>query len=359
MFTPPKEGFLFEKQYMRGIEIAKFYRGVIDSTLREGMQFHSANFRLDEQKKIVEMLGLIGVDRLEVSNPYGQEIRNTLTELVKIPNRPPFLAHVRNRQCDIQAATDLGLEGVNILCITSEERLKGMGITLEEHLGILQQNIRLAQKAKLQIRVSVEHYFNGDREQALRVYRVADDLGVDRIGVPDTLGVAMSWEVAHDIGWIRKNIRADIEVHFHNDTGGAVSNATIALYAGANWVDTTLGGIGERTGITPLGTLLAGLYTLDPSIVAKYQLEYLTPAENAIAQMVGKELPYNLPTSQNAFSHKAGIHLNAVMHHGPTVYEPFSPGVIGNQRNLIVGSVISGATTVEQATQFYEDWGRK
>lgn len=339
--------------------MCKYYRGVIDSSLREGMQFQNANFTLEQQRLIIEILGAIGVDRVEVSNPFGQETRETLEQLIRIKNRPTFLAHVRNRSTDIQAAIELGVEGVNILCITDEERLAGMHSSLEEHLGHLQQNVRTAQQSHLQTRVSVEHFFHSDKEKALRVYRVADDLGVDRIGIPDTLGEAMSWEVADDIGWIRKNIRADIEVHFHNDTGGAVSNAITALHAGANWVDTTLGGIGERTGITPLGTLLACLYTLDSSIVAKYQLECLTPAENAVAQMVGRELPYNFPTSPNAFSHKAGIHLDAVIRYGPKEYEPFSPGVIGNRRNLIVDSAISGSTTRAQVAQFYEVWGRK
>lgn len=343
---------------MRSTEVISYYRGVIDTTLREGMQFHSANFTLEQQRQIVEVLGAIGIDRVEVSNPFGRETRETLEELIRIENRPPFLAHVRNRSTDIEAAIDLGVEGVNILCITDEERLTGMGISLEEHLGHLQQNVKLAKENGLQTRVSVEHYFNGDREKAMRVFRIADDLGVDRIGVPDTLGIAMSWEIIRDIVYIRRNIKADIEVHFHNDTGGSVSNAFAALHAGANWVDATLGGIGERTGITSLGTLLAGLYTLDPRLVDKYQLEYLTSAEQMIAQMVERELPYNLITGPNAFTHKAGIHLNTVTRHGPGKYEALSPGVIGAERNLIIGSSVSGGTTHLQAERFYREWGR-
>lgn len=339
-------------------DIAGNYRGIIDSTLREGQQFCRANFTLDEQSEIVRILGKIGVERVEVGNPAGEEARENISALVRARGRPPFLAHIRNRLADVRAAIDVGVEGVNILCVVDEERMNAMGVTLTHHISTMRQGVLLAKRHGLETRVSVEHYFNGHRERAIQVYKEADRLGVDRIGVADTVGVALPSDVEESISEIRQEIRVDIEVHFHNDLGHAVSNAVAALGAGANWVDTTLLGIGERTGITPLSTFLANLHKLDSGLVSRYNLEILTPAEGLVAEIMGEEVPFNLPTAQNAFTHKAGIHLNGVIRHGPGLYEGLRPGVIGNHRNLVLGSAISGKTNNEQVQKFFKEHGR-
>ena len=99
---------------------------------------------------------------------------------------------------------------------------------------------------------------------------MAESLGVDRIAVADTLGKTHgAGRSSGRIRALRTADRTDIEVHFHNDLGHAVSNALAALQAGANWVSTSLLGIGERTGITPLSSLLVNLYVLDPEIAPR------------------------------------------------------------------------------------------
>lgn len=343
---------------MTGRDIVGNYRGVIESTLREGQQFCWANFTLDEQRKIVEALGGIGVERIEVGNPAGEEARKNIASLLKVSGRPLFLAHVRNRLSDVQAAIDIGVDGVNILCVADEERLRAMRTTLTEHIGTMKQAVLLAKEKGLETRVSVEHYFNGHREKAMRVYREADALGVDRIGIADTVGAAKPWNIAESIAEIRRLVSADIEVHFHNDLGHATSNAVAALGAGANWVDTTLLGIGERTGITPLSTFFANLYQINQDTASRYRLELLTPAETLVAQIIEQKVPFNLPTSQNAFTHKAGIHLNGIIGHGPGLYEGMRPGAIGNRRQLVLGSPVSGRTNGKQARRFFEEHGR-
>lgn len=338
------------------------FKGVIDSTLREGMQFVDANFTLQQQKQIVENLTQVGVDRIEVSNPASEHIFKDLRELIKIPNRPIFLAHVRNKLSDIQVAIDIGVEGVNILCNSMAERLKSMGISFEDHLSTLQQSIMTAQNKGLEVRVGSEHYFSAigeDKERALQIYRVADELNVDRISVPDTKGIANPWDVAEEISFLRSIFKADLEVHFHNDYFQSVSNGLVALQQGANWVDTTIGGIGERSGITPLSIMLVALEGINPSLVRKYHLEHLISTDKLLAEMVGREVPYNMITSKNGFTHKAGLHLNGVQKQGPSLYEAIPPGKIGADRNLVIGSPISGRTTQTDVDNFYQTYGTK
>ena len=83
----------------------------------------------------------------------------------------------------------------------------------------------------------------------------------------------MEWEVFRRVRALRRRFPdTDIEAHFHNDLGHAVSNAIVALQAGANWISTSLLGIGERTGITPLSSLLANVLILDAAAAARYKL---------------------------------------------------------------------------------------
>lgn len=345
-----------------GKETFNHFKEIIDVTLREGRQFHSANFTIDQQIWIVEQLNKIGIGMVEVSNPVSPETFTELQQLTNISNRPSFLAHVRNRVGDIQAAIDSGVEGVNILCISDKERLRGMGITHEEHMAILQQSILTAQKAGLEIRVGSEHYFNAnseDKELAHQAFRLADNLGVARISIPDTLGIAMGRKVAEEVAFIKSLLKADIEVHFHNDLMQANANAITAVENGASYVDTTILGIGERTGITSLSPFLIALYKIDPDLVGRYHLEYLTETDQIVAEMIGKEIPFNMITSLNGLTHKSGVHINGVIRHGPGLYEAVPPKLIGNDRRLVIETAISGRTSQEQLDDFYNRYGTK
>jgi pyruvate carboxylase len=101
-------------------------------------------------------------------------------------------------------------------------------------------------------------------------------------------------------------VSCDIECHFHNDTGCAIANAYVALEAGATHIDTSILGIGERNGITPLGGLLARMYAADKEYIkGKYNLEKLRDLENIVAEAVNVSIPFNnYITGYCAFTHK-------------------------------------------------------
>jgi homocitrate synthase len=137
-----------------------------------------------------------------------------------------------------------------------------------------------------------------------------------------------------------------------------VSNAFAALEAGAGYISTSLLGIGERTGITPTSSLLVNLYVLAPGLARRYDLGRLTEAENYVARACGIEMPPNLMTNTaNGFAHKAGIHLDALMKFGPRKYELLPPGLIGNRRSLVIGTLLSGKTRLLDVEKFQEKYG--
>ena len=124
----------------------KNYKGIIDTSLREGLQYRFSSLSLPQQILILKLLSKIGVDRIEVGNPVVDEIRKTVTKLVQIPQRPPIISHVRNRLEDLTLAIESGIDGVNILCTVDPVRLKAMRLNMSQYLENLKANILKAKK---------------------------------------------------------------------------------------------------------------------------------------------------------------------------------------------------------------------
>ncbi len=340
--------------------IVQHFKGIIDSTLREGFQFSKADFSLQEQIKIFQYLVNIGVDYVEVGNPAKPEIQQMIIDLTKSINGKSvkILSHIRNHEYDVRKAIESKVNGVNILCTVDAERQAAIKISKEEYKERLIRNILQAKNRALEVRVGIEHFFTQPFSKSFEILKLAQAHQVDRVSVADTLGKAMTWEVYRKIKFLRRHFSFDLEVHFHNDLGHSVSNAIASLHAGANWVSTSLLGIGERTGITPLSSLLANLYILCPLLTQKYNLSLLTQAENYVSRICNIEIPVNLMTNiSNGFAHKGGIHLDALMRFGPHKYELFSPEVIGNARNLVIRTLISGKTTEHEVEEFKRKYG--
>lgn len=337
------------------------FKGVVDSTLREGFQFAGANFSPDDQAEIFDRLVRLGVEIVEVGNPVQPEIRERISALRRRRGEirsPRLFAHIRNHERDIQAAADCRVDGVSILCTADPERLSAMGLSRDSARLRLRDNIALASSLGLDVRVGVEDFFGRSFRDCLEIYDQAEEAGAARIALADTLGKAQGWEVARRVAALRRRTSLDIEAHFHNDLGQAVSNAVIAVRAGVGWISASLLGIGERTGITPLSSFLANVYVLDPALAGRYRMEELTEAEGLVSRICGIDVPLHLMTNPaNGFAHKAGIHLDALMKFGPGKYEPLSPRIVGNVRRLVLHSLISGKTSDLQAQEFERRFG--
>ncbi len=106
-------------------------------------------------------------------------------------------------------------------------------------------------------------------------------------------------------------------------------------------------GIGERNGITPLGGLVARLYSLDRNLVSKYKLELLYELDHLVADLVGIDVPFNnYITGFTAFTHKAGIHAKAVLNN-PSTYEVLDPADFGLTRYIHVSSRLTGWNAIK------------
>jgi homocitrate synthase len=318
---------------------------LIDSTLREGEQFARAHFRTEDKLEIARMLDAFGVDYIEVTSPAASpQSQRDAARIVKLGLGARVITHSRCVLDDVRAALDTGVRGIGFFFATSRIlRESSHGKSVPQIVDAMGPPLELALSAGLEVRFSAEDAFRTDVRDLLAVYRAAEALGVHRVGIPDTVGIATPRQVYALVREIRGTVRCGVGFHGHNDTGCAIANAYEAIAAGATHVDTSVLGIGERVGITSLGGLVARLFALEPQGLAeRYRLGQLRELERFVARVTGVEIPFNnVVTGETAYSHKAGMHLKSMMAN-PGSYEVIPPEAFGLTRRFILGSRLTG-----------------
>lgn len=322
---------------------------IIESTLREGEQFVGANFSTDDKVRIARALDEFGVEYIEVTSPAAspQSYQDCRT-IAGLGLRAKVLTHTRCTISDAKLALETGVDGIDILIGTSSMlRQFSHGKSIPEIMDMAREVVTFLCGHGVEVRFSTEDSFRSNLNDILPIYEEVDKLGVNRVGIADTVGVATPTQVADVVRQVRERVSCDIEFHGHNDSGCAVANAFCALEAGATHVDTSILGIGERNGIPPLGGLIARLYTVDRSLVAKYDLPKIRDLDNLVAELVGVDIPFsNYITGITAFTHKAGIHAKAVLNN-PETYEILDPHDFGMTRYISIAHRLTGWNAIK------------
>ncbi len=317
---------------------------LVDSTLREGEQFAHAQFTTADKIDIAQALDAFGVDFIEVTSPRASDKAMTDCQTIAaLGLRAKVLTHIRCDLRDAELALDCGVAGVNMMFGTSAYlRQYSHGKDIQAIIERASEVIDFLRSANVEIRFSAEDALRTERADLYRVYEAVDALGIERVGVADTVGIGSPLQVHELVAGLRARIRAGIEFHGHNDTGCAVANAHAAWRAGAAYIDTCILGIGERNGITPLGAFIARVHADDPTLTTRYDLKLLPSLDALIARLTGMEIPFNnCITGSCAFTHKAGIHTKAVLEH-PACYEILRPGDFGLDRHVLLGHALTG-----------------
>ena len=322
---------------------------LIDSTLREGEQFAKAAFRSEDKVEIARALDTLGVDYVEVTNPAASpQSQRDAAQIAKLGLSARVITHSRCVLDDVKAAVDSGVRGIGLLYATSRIlRESSHGKTIQQIVDTMGPPIELALRNGLEVRFSAEDSFRTEESDLITVYRAAEAMGVHRVGLADTVGIATPRQVFALVREVRRTVGCDIGFHGHDDTGCAIANAYEAISAGATHVDVSVLGIGERVGITPLGGLIARMYSLDPQGVSqRYRLGQLRELERLVARICQIEVPFNNHlTGETAYSHKAGMHLKAMVAN-PGSYEIIPPEAFGLSRRLIIGSRLTGKAAI-------------
>jgi homocitrate synthase len=322
---------------------------ILDSTLREGEQFSGAFFSPEQRIMIARMLDAIGVSFIEVPSPIvSPEMRVAVQQLCELDMRAHVVAHVRCASGDVQAALETSVYGLNLFYGTSAElRTYSHGRRVEQMIAEAVPLIRTIRAAGRYVRFSAEDAFRSDLVDLLTIFDAVVEAGVQRIGLPDTVGIASPRQVEQLVSLCSERYpQVGIEFHGHNDTGCAIANVVAALEGGADCLDVTVLGIGERNGIASLSGLIAQLYTHHPELLATYDLTQLAFVDRYVARCLNLAIPFNTPiTAPGAFTHRAGIHTKAVLNH-PQAYEILNPLDFGLVRHVDLGSRFTGRYAV-------------
>lgn len=329
---------------------------IIESTLREGEQFVGANFSTEDKLKIADALDELGVEYIELTSPAASPI--SLEECKMIAKRglkTRVLTHIRCHMDDAKLALDTGVQGIDLVIGTSSylrEFSHGMAMDQVIDRAVEVLTWLRSQSKEMELRFSTEDSFRSEESDLMRVYLAVDRVGVNRFGIADTVGVATPMMVYRLVNGLRRLVKADIEFHGHNDSGCAIANAYSALEAGATHIDTSVLGIGERNGITPLGGLIARMYVTNrAAIKKKYKLKKLRKIEEMVANMVGVGVPFNnYITGVTAFTHKAGIHAKAILNK-PETYEIIDPRDFGMTRYISIAHKLTGWNAIKDRAE--------
>ncbi|ALV62699.1 Homocitrate synthase [Thermococcus sp. 2319x1] len=308
---------------------------VLDSTLREGEQTPGVNFSPEDRLRIGIALDEIRVDFIEAGHPaVSEEILEGIRLLASQGLNANILAHSRALRSDIDLVLKAEAEWIGIfMCLSRRCLERRFRTDLSEALARIEDAILYAKDHGLKVRFTPEDTTRTEWENLTAALNLARELKVDRVSIADTTGVAHPLEF-YDLVKRVVEFGIPVNVHCHNDLGLALANAIMGIEAGATLVDATINGIGERAGIVDLSQLLAVLYYHYG--IKKYRLEKLYSLSRLVSEITELQVQQNYPiVGQNAFTHKAGLHVSAVVR-DPSFYEFLPPETFGRERTIYV-----------------------
>ena len=203
---------------------------IIESTLREGEQFANAFFDSGQKVEIAHLLDAFGVEYLELTSPAASpQSRADCARIAGLGLRTKLLTHTRCHLDDARLAVDTGVDGIDVLFGTSSYlREFSHGKSIRQIIDSAVQVVEFIKSQGLEVRFSSEDSFRSDLVDLLTVYREVDQIGVDRVGIADTVGIATPLQVHDLVRTLRGVVSCDIEFHGHNDTGCAIANSYCA-----------------------------------------------------------------------------------------------------------------------------------
>ena len=322
---------------------------ILDSTLREGEQSPGVYFSPSIKLAIAQLLDQIGVDIIEVGNPaVDPEIALAVTNIAKAGLKSKIGAHSLCRLKDVDKALDCGIDFLGIFYSVSQKRLQqDYDISLGTAIDRIVQVIAYAhsQQPDLIIRYTPEDTVRSPIENVIAAASAAVQAGASIISIADTTGYAKPFHpqrrISHYVTTIKealaeRHLYPKIEVHCHNDRGLALANGLDAYYAGADIIDVSVMGIGERAGIIDIGTILANLTEINPE-QNHWRLEYLKDLYSLVSHYSHIPIPPHHPlVGKNAFTHYAGVHVSAIAK-DESLYQSIDPKNLGFKSDIALG----------------------
>jgi len=312
---------------------------VIDTTLREGEQAPGVYFSMHNRWEIAERLIALGIDEIEGGIPVmSKEHYNFVTDLVCSRPEVNVSAWARYRLSDIVTTKKTGVEIIHISMPVSDYHTQGIRETWEDILHKFNHIINYAKDNFKTISLGIQDSFRAKESRITQICNLAEQYKIDRIRFSDTVGTAIPSKVSSFISYYRKQFSGEIDFHGHNDLGLATANSLSAIENGADSVNVTVNGLGERAGNASLEELAFILY-LNEQYKTNIDLSQLKDLSAYVSNSINRPLPPDKPiVGENAFTHESGIHCHGI-YNNPLAYQPFIPEEIGlGESKIVIGS---------------------
>lgn len=337
---------------------------IFDTTLRDGEQSPGASLTPDEKLKVARQLEQLNVDVIEAGFPASSPGEMKAVRAIAEAIRKPIICGLsRMIPTDIDACRK-ALEParrkrLHVFLATSQiHRQYKLKKDKKQILELAIRNIQSAKKDFEQIEFSPEDASRTEPAFLLDVVKAAIGAGATSINIPDTVGYAVPEEFGDVIQLlIKKNPtlgkKVVLSVHCHNDLGLAVANSLAAILAGANQVECTINGIGERAGNASMEELVMAIDTRRDFIncYTDIRLKEITKTSRLVSHLTGMVVqPNKAIVGRNAFSHESGIHQDGVLKKRQT-YEIIDPKRIGLTGNQLLLGKLSGRHAFRERVQ--------
>ena len=334
---------------------------IYDTTLRDGTQGEGVSFTVAAKIRVAEKLDQFGIDYIEGgwpgSNPRDMAFFEAAKKLkLKHAKIAAFGSTCRAKlaakddpqlQLLLEAETPVVTIFGKTWLLHVTEILR---TTPEENLRMIEDSVRFLTQSGREVIYDAEHFFDGfknNEEYALKCLKAAVDAGSKGIVLCDTNGGSTPQEINKIVKLVKNNFKDSIiGIHTHNDSDFGVANAIEAVISGANQVQGTINGYGERCGNANLCSIIANLnLKLGYECIPNQKLKKLSIVSDFINDLANlpknNKLPY---VGRSAFAHKGGIHVSAVVKNSAT-YEHIEPDLVGNKRRVLI-SDLSGRSNI-------------
>ena len=327
---------------------------VHDVTLRDGEQQAGVVFTKDDKLRIAEALAEAGVHRIEAGLPAVSAADEApVREMVAMGLPSTIYAFSRCMVDDVKRAADCGVEGV-VMEIPSSHHLieKAYRWPVERAIDTSIEATTLAHELGLKVSFfPIDATRAGLTEYLDLLERVATDGHVDAIGLVDTFGVLSPHGVRLFVRQTRERLGVPLETHFHMDFGLGVANTLIAVAEGVEVIQTTVTGIGERAGNTPMEETVLALLTMY-GIDTGIRTERFFDLSALVMQLAEVTQPSNRPVvGERLYNVESGIISTWVRNVGDELTEsfPYRPELVGQPAPVLVLGKGSGLDSIAAA----------
>ncbi|HEY8369787.1 MAG TPA: 2-isopropylmalate synthase [Thermodesulfobacteriota bacterium] len=328
---------------------------IFDTTLRDGEQVPGASLRLREKVEIAHQLARLGVDVIEagfpISSPGDFEAVRTIAREVKGRVITGLARAVQGDiECLYEAVKDAEAPRLHIFLGSSDIHIEKK--FRKDREQVLEQGVsavKFGKKLCSEIEYSTEDASRTDFDYLCRTLEAVIDAGATVVNIPDTVGYAYPTQWFELITKIRERVpnihKAKISVHCHNDLGLATANSLAAVLAGADQVECTINGIGERAGNASMEEIVMAMKTrkdIFSDVEVNINTTEFMRTSKLVSTLMGIPVqPNKAIVGSNAFAHSSGIHQDGILKDRST-YEIMRPESVGVTEHKFVLTARSG-----------------